>query len=78
MTVQKLKQKIIDQLSEQNDPIILESILNLLNTSPNDSFISLNESQKESVRISRSQIRNGEIHDHDDVINEMKKWLKDK
>ncbi|MFZ6053255.1 hypothetical protein [Halocola ammonii] len=78
MTVQKLKQKIIDELKEQNDPVILESVLNLLNISSNDSYSLLNDSQKESLRISRSQIQGGETQDHNEVMKEMRQWLKDK
>ncbi|MBF4486678.1 hypothetical protein [Flavobacterium sp. CSZ] len=36
----------------------------------------LTTKEESSIEISRAQIKNGKFHKNEDVISEMKKWLK--
>ena len=81
MTAIELKKKLIDKINQINDMSFLmaiETILNAKTSELEEDLIPLSEEQKESIRISAGQIKNGEFKEQDQLMGELRQWLKNK
>lgn len=71
----KLQNDLIGRIGQIDDVNFLKAIQAILDTSSQEVF-ELSEAQEKSISESRQQIQNGEGIAHNDVMNDMKSWLK--
>ena len=75
MKVNDIKVEIAKTLFETNDEALLIQVREILNAHETDLWDELSDEQKESVRISREQYKDGKVLSHDEVMKKHKKWL---
>ena len=81
MSTAELKKKLINKINQINDLSFLEAIDTILNTKTTESpeeLFSLTSEQKENIRIGKGQIKIGEYKEHQQLMNDVKGWLKSK
>lgn len=76
MTAQ-IKENLISRIKDSKDMNFLKALQTIFDSSEQGLY-ELNLEQKSSIEISRNQIKNGKFHKNEDVISEMKEWLKRK
>ncbi|MBX9853342.1 MAG: hypothetical protein K2X86_16475 [Cytophagaceae bacterium] len=72
-----LKTKLIEKINEIEDIEFLEAIKTILDTKTGDLYV-LSDKQKESIEVSRRQIKGGKFFKNDEVFTELKEWIKKK
>ena len=76
MTNTELKKQLIDKIQKIENHNLLEEAYRLLDLETREEEVfNLSESQKESINISREQIKNGQFLDHDKANQEIDEWL---
>jgi len=76
MTAQ-IKENLISRIKDSKDMNFLKALQTIFDSSE-QALYELNIEQQSSIEISRNQIKNGKSHKNEDVISEMKEWLKKK
>ena len=74
MTAQ-LKQNLISRIKDSKDLNFLKALQTIFDSSEQALF-ELSAAQKNSIEKGREEIANGEFTSHDQVIAELKTWLK--
>ena len=75
MKVNDIKVEIAKTLFETNDEALLNQVKEILKNHETDLWDELSDVQKESVRISRQQYKEGKVLSHEEVMKKHKKWL---
>ena len=76
MTAQ-LKKNLISRIKDSKDLNFLNALQTIFDSSE-QALYQLSPEQKSSIEIGRSEIKSGKFHKNEDVISEMKEWLKKK
>lgn len=76
MTAQ-IKENLISRIRDSKDMNFLKALQTIFDSSE-QSLYELNLEQQFSIETSRNQIKNDEFHKNEDVISEMREWLKKK
>ena len=76
-TTEQLKLSLISRIRESKDLDFLNALQNIFDSTDQEIY-QLSELQESSITNGRSDIRNGKFHKNEDVISEMKEWLKNK
>ena len=76
-TTEQLKLSLISRIKESKDLDFLNALQNIVDSTDQEIY-QLSEVQESSIANGRSDIRNGKFHKNEDVISEMKEWLKNK
>ena len=76
-TTEQLKLSLISRIRESKDLDFLNTLQNIVDSTDQEIY-QLSELQESSITNGRSDIRNGKFHKNEDVISEMKEWLKNK
>ena len=76
MTAQ-IKENLISRIRDSKDMNFLKALQTIFDSSE-QALYELNIEQQSSIETSRNQITNGKFHKNEDVISEMKEWLKKK
>ena len=71
----QLKRNLIERIKNSEDLIFLQALQTIVESSEEILF-ELSSEQENSIEIGRSQIAKGELSTHEDVMLEMKTWLK--
>lgn len=71
----QLKRNLIEKIENSEDLIFLQALQTIIESSEENLF-ELSSEQENSIEIGRSQIAKGELSTHEDVMLEMKTWLK--
>lgn len=77
MRSKDLKTKLIERINEIEDVEFLEAIKIILDAKTAEPY-PLSVAQKESIEISRKQIKNGDFLKNEEVFSDLKEWLKKK
>ena len=76
-TTEHLKLSLISRIRESKDLDFLNALQNIVDSTDQEIY-QLSELQESSIKHGRSDIINGKFHKNEDVISEMKEWLKNK
>ncbi|WP_306158668.1 hypothetical protein [Flavobacterium sp. DG2-3] len=76
MTAQ-IKENLISRIRDSKDMNFLKALQTIFDSSE-QSLYELNSEQQTSIETSRNQIKEGKFHKNEDVISEMREWLKKK
>ncbi len=76
MTAIELKEFLINKIREIDDISFLNAIKTILNDKTESQQIRLTAEQKEEIRLSREDIRSGNVIDATELENNFKAWLK--
>lgn len=76
MTAQ-IKENLISRIKDSKDMNFLKALQTIFDSSE-QALYELNIEQQSSIETSRAQIKKGKFHKNEDVISEMKEWLKKK
>ncbi len=76
MTAQ-IKKNLISRIKDSKDLNFLNALQTIFDSSE-QALYQLSAEQQSSIEVSRSEIRNGKFRKNDEVISEMKEWLKKK
>jgi hypothetical protein len=71
----QLKNNLISRIKNSKDLNFLKAIQTIFDTSEQALF-ELNKEQQESIEIGRKQIKDGDFKENDQVLSDLKKWLK--
>ena len=75
MSAVELKSKILNRLETANDGV-LQDVLDLLEFESNSGEYKLTGPERKSIEIGLKQIENGQTVSHENVVKELKEWLK--
>ncbi|MEP7147220.1 MAG: hypothetical protein ABI792_09460 [bacterium] len=79
MTATKLKNIIVKRISEVEDIKILRSINQILESKEKSGDLyKLSEDQREKIKKSKSQLKEGQRIPNEKVFDDAEKWLKEK
>ena len=73
----QLKKNLISRIKDSKDLNFLNALQTIFDSSE-QALYELSSEQKNAIEIGRNEIRNGKFHKNEDVISEMKEWLKKK
>jgi len=76
MTAQ-IKKNLISRIKDSKDLNFLNALQTIFDSSE-QALYQLSSEQQSSIEVSKSEIRNGKFRKNDDVISEMREWLKKK
>lgn len=76
MTAQ-IKKNLISRIKDSKDLNFLNALQTIFDSSE-QALYQLSAEQQSSIEVSKSEIRNGKFRKNDEVISEMKEWLKKK
>ena len=76
MTAQ-IKENLISRIRDSKDMNFLKALQTIFDSSE-QALYELNLEQQSSIETSRNQIKSVKFHKNEDVISEMKEWLKKK
>jgi len=76
MTAQ-IKKNLISRIKDSKDLNFLNALQTIFDSSE-QALYQLSTEQESSIEIGRNEIKNGKFHKNEDVISEMKEWLKKK
>lgn len=76
MTAQ-IKENLISRIKDSKDMNFLKALQTIFDSSE-QALYELNLEQQSSIEISRNEIKSGKFYKNEDVISEMKEWLKKK
>jgi len=71
----QLKNNLISRINDSKDLNFLKALQTIFDSSEQALF-ELSKEQSRSINIGREQISNGEFKNHEQVISELKTWLK--
>jgi hypothetical protein len=79
MTTTQLKNILTQKISKIDDNDFLNAIRIIIEMKENAGDVyKLNEIQRQRIKKSKEQIKNGGVIDNDQVFDEIEKWLKEK
>jgi hypothetical protein len=73
----QLKKNLISRIKDSNDLNFLNALQTIFDSSEQELY-QLSNDQKTSIATSRMEIENGNFHKNEEVISEMREWLKKK
>ncbi|MCF8298888.1 MAG: hypothetical protein K9J13_15170 [Saprospiraceae bacterium] len=73
----QFKNNLISRIRNSNDLKFLKALQTIFDSSEQELY-ELNEAQKESINISRDEIKNGNYIESSKAISDIKEWLKKK
>jgi len=73
----QIKENLISRIRDSKDMNFLKALQTIFDSSE-QALYELNIEQESSIETSRNQIKKGRFHKNEDVISEMKEWLKKK
>ena len=73
----QLKKNLISRIKDSKDLNCLNALQTIFDSSE-QALYELSSEQKSAIEIGRNEIKNGKFHKNEDVISEMKEWLKKK
>jgi predicted transcriptional regulator len=73
----QIKENLISRIRDSKDMNFLKALQTIFDSSE-QALYELNVEQESSIETSRNQIKKGRFHKNEDVISEMKEWLKKK
>jgi predicted transcriptional regulator len=73
----QLKKNLISRIKDSKDLNFLNALQTIFDSSE-QALYELSSEQKSAIEIGRNEIKNGKFHKNEDVISEMKEWLKKK
>lgn len=76
MTAQ-IKKNLISRIKDSKDLNFLNALQTIFDSSE-QALYQLSSEQQTSIEISRDEIKNGKFRKNDEVISEMRQWLKKK
>lgn len=76
MTAQ-IKKNLISRIRDSKDLNFLNALQTIFDSSE-QALYQLTSEQQSSIEVSRSEIRNGKFRKNEEVISEMREWLKKK
>ncbi|WP_269237745.1 hypothetical protein [Flavobacterium flavigenum] len=76
-TVEQIKRNLISRIEDSEDLNFLNALQTIFDSSE-QALYKLSSDQGEVIENSRVEIENGKFHKNEDVISEMKEWLKKK
>lgn len=76
MTAQ-IKKNLISRIKDSKDLNFLNALQTIFDSSE-QALYQLSSEQQSSIEISRDELRNGKFRKNDEVISEMRQWLKKK
>jgi len=74
MTAQ-IKKNLISRIKDSKDLNFLNALQTIFDSSE-QALYQLSSEQESSIEISRNEIKNGKFRNNDEVISEMRQWLK--
>lgn len=75
--IAQIKKDLISRIKDSKDLKLLNKLQTIFDSSE-QSLYQLSTSQKSSIEAGRNEIKEGKFHNNDEVIQEMRKWLKKK
>ncbi len=72
------KKELVEELSAVQDKKVLDLMKSVLEHLKSDHLNQLSDEQKESIKISREQIKAGNFKTQTDFFQEVRQWLKKK
>ena len=76
-TTEQIKRNLISRIKDSEDVNFLNALQTIFDSSEQVLY-KMSSAQESSVEKSRVEIETGKYHKNDDVISEMKEWLKKK
>jgi len=76
-TTEQIKRNLISRIKDSEDVNFLNALQTIFDSSE-QALYKMSSDQESSVEKSRVEIETGKYHKNDDVISEMKEWLKKK
>lgn len=79
MSVQELKEKLIERIREEDDEHVLSMIYDWLRQESEvkePDVIYLTEADRKGIEEALEDIKAGRVHSHEEVMQEMEEWLK--
>jgi predicted transcriptional regulator len=73
----QLKKNLISRIKDSKDLNFLNALQTIFDSSE-QALYELSSEQKTAIEIGRNEIKSGKFHKNEDVISEMKEWLKKK
>lgn len=73
----QIKKNLISRIKDSTDLNFLNALQTIFDSSEQELY-QLSNDQKTAIEISRMEIKNGNFHKNEEVISEMKEWLKKK
>jgi predicted transcriptional regulator len=73
----QIKNNLISRIKNSNDINFLRALQTIFD-SLEQSLYELSEQQKKSIEIGREEIQKGNFKEHEQVMTEMREWLKKK
>lgn len=77
MSTTELKNILIERINEIEDPEFLSAIKTILDAKTSELF-PLSKEQKKRIEEGRRQIEDGKYITNDEVLTELKKWIKNR
>ncbi len=76
MRTLELKNTLIDKVNKIEDDFLLEQLLLLIEFENGDSKIEIQETVLKDLQNISKKMDKGEFFAHDEIVNDMKSWLK--
>lgn len=76
-TTEQIKRNLISRIKDSEDVNFLNALQTIFDSSE-QALYKMSSNQESSIEKSRVEIETGKYHKNDDVISEMKEWLKKK
>jgi hypothetical protein len=76
-TTEQIKRNLISRIKDSEDVNFLNALQTIFDSSE-QALCKMSPDQESSIEKSRIEIEAGQYHKNDDVISEMKEWLKKK
>lgn len=76
-TTEQIKRNLISRIKDSEDVNFLNALQTIFDSSE-QALYKISSDQESSIEKSRVEIETGKYHKNDDVISEMKEWLKKK
>ena len=73
----QIKNSLIERIKQSENLDFLKAVQTIFDTS-GEKIYELNEQQKESITVSYKQIEENNVQANEEVISEMKAWLRNK
>ncbi len=73
----QLKKNLVSRIKDSKDLNFLKALQTIFDSSEQALF-QLNKEQETAIEISRGEIKNGKFYKNEEVISEMKQWLRKK
>ncbi|MEP6803114.1 MAG: hypothetical protein ABI892_01220 [Flavobacterium sp.] len=73
----QIKKNLISRIKDSKDLNFLNALQTIFDASEQELY-ELSNDQKKSIESSRVEIENGNFHKNEEVISEMREWLKKK